>query len=437
MFLLVSPRASPPKDKIKTEFPSFNQDYPPPVGQTGVFELSQDYPETFDTTEKPPWATINFKTQYKEYMQAVLRYCLEGNVDSDFIAQNNKIRKWYHAPWLHYGLNGREYHHGLTRERPVPIHELHTSQDVWLENWAIGFYNAPGGVTIDKVWQTDSTPDLKLADFSEGTVSFKLLFTAGSVDKVPFLKGTKEWTANIYPCNPDIGTPDEKAACKSKRVDSTVRLLQVDIAVKDKNAAETGWVFGTFVYDGSQPGSDVWAKLVPVGLMWGDDSKADTLINKEGSFINPDLRQTALNPYLIFKPGTDYGAQAYMSHHGLGGRLNGPVDNPISSCISCHSKAAITNKGLAAPMGAFGLTRKTFTKQAFEKYFSTIKGESGELKIDATTYNKLDYSLQFTAGVRNFYQAKIDEKKKSLRLHNIPDTIQDLPEVTRNGLISK
>ena len=47
----------------------------------------------------------------------VLAYCLEGNTGIDFKVQNNTVRHWYHAPWLHYGANGREWHHGLTGER--------------------------------------------------------------------------------------------------------------------------------------------------------------------------------------------------------------------------------------------------------------------------------------------------------------------------------
>jgi hypothetical protein len=429
------------KEQIHTfdvTFPSFSPDFPPPAGEKNVFSLSQDYPDTFNRSEKYPWETIDFKTDFRSYMQAVLNYCLEGNVEVDFDVQRNSVRKWYHAPWLHYGLNGREYHHGLTRERAVPPFELHKQQDVGLENWAIGFYNQPGGYSIGKVWKTDSIPNLKMADFPEGTVSFKLLFTTGTANQVPYLKGTKEWAANIYPCSPDLGSAEERAKCKQRRIDSSVRLLQIDIAVKDKRAGETGWVFGTFIYDASNNGKNLWENIVPVGLMWGDDSQIDTMINREGAFVNPYLKQTYLNEKLIATSEMALGNKAYMTHHGLGGRLNGPVDNPISSCISCHSKSAVTSFGSPAPMANFKLTRKTFTKGEFRKYFATIGGGAGILTIDSTQYHKLDYSLQLSAGIRNFYQSKIDIKKAEMKKNNpnlAPEAyIEDLPEVTRDGL---
>jgi hypothetical protein len=51
-----------------------------------------------------------------------------------------------------------------------------------------------------------------------------------------------------------------------------VRLLQIDVAVKDNRAAgTTGWVFGTFNYNSAAPGSTAWQRMIPIGLMWGND----------------------------------------------------------------------------------------------------------------------------------------------------------------------
>ncbi len=36
---------------------------------------------------------------------------------------------------------GREFIHGLTRERVTRKKELHPNQTVALSNWAVGFYN--------------------------------------------------------------------------------------------------------------------------------------------------------------------------------------------------------------------------------------------------------------------------------------------------------
>ena len=432
LFLIFSCEFTKETKKVKNKFPSYNSSFPPPSNEKEIFALSQDYPDTFSLDEKYPWANIDFKSDYKKYMKSVLNYCLEGNIDTDFKVQNNKIRKWYHAPWLDYGLNGREYHHGLTRERPVPPKELSVGQDIWLENWAIGFYNAPGGYTIGKVWNTDTIPSVVLANFPEGTVAFKLLFTSSPVVKLPFLIGTKEWVANIYKCNPQLDT-----TCAKVRNDDVLRLLQIDIAVKDKRAGTTGWVFGTFVYDASQRGTSVWEKIIPVGLMWGDDSKVDTLLHKEGAFLNASLKETILNPYLL--PSTNAPKnRTFLSHHGLGGRLNGPVDNPISSCISCHSKAAIMANGFPAPLADFSLNRQNFTSDAFNKFFSEIEGGIGKIDYDNKTFDKLDYSLQLAAGIRNFYQAKHDTINKSNlnklnKFNNISKFIKKLPEVSRGN----
>ena len=59
------------------------------------------------------------------YAIAVRDYVFEGNirggdVDGDFDLFANSIgRDWFHAPWQHWGGNGREGYHGLIREGPL------------------------------------------------------------------------------------------------------------------------------------------------------------------------------------------------------------------------------------------------------------------------------------------------------------------------------
>jgi hypothetical protein len=401
------------------------------LGTRETFALRQDYPATYNASEIYPWASIDFKREPERYMGAVLMYCLEGNVDVDFKVQNNKLRNWYHAPWLHDDGretgNGREYWHGLTRERASLPGEIHMKQDTELENWAIGFYNEPGGYTVGRVWPNDSAPVPSQSTFPEGTVSFKLLFTSGTVEKVPFLAGTKEWKANIYPCNPRNPVPSCPDA--KKRVDQTVRLLQIDIAIKDKNASETGWVFGTFIYDASHTGNSVWERMVPVGLSWGDDPGVKSMIHTEGAFHNPDLRQSYLNQSLIEAKGRTYTNEAYMRHHGLGGRLNGPVDNPISSCISCHGRAAVTQVGEPMTQGNFALTRSTFSEPDFDRYFSTIQGGSNPISEGNKHFITLDYSLQLATGIRNYHNS-LSKNNSKLNTESV------LPEVNRGEKLS-
>jgi len=174
-----------------------------PSGWTGhVFQLSKDYPTTLPIERNKPWLKYDFKTQPKEYMNAVLQYFVEGNVEANWVVQNNKIRKWYHAPSMSWQPAnrpyGREFINGLTRERNSSPNELYPSQTNVIQNWAVGFYNPIGAYTFGQVWA--DTNNLKIDDvsFPEGTVTAKLLFTSASLTEVPYLNGSLEWQANIH-----------------------------------------------------------------------------------------------------------------------------------------------------------------------------------------------------------------------------------------------
>ena len=342
-------------------FPSSND--PIPTGWTGpVFKLRQDYPATKPAAGPKPWKSFSFKTQPVEYLQSVLSYCEEGNVAVDWQLEKNTVRNWYHAPWLHTTANGREFVHGLTGERSSRKHELAPTQTGPFANWAVGFYNAPGGYAIGRVWKNPNAPKPSAAVFPDGTVACKLLFTTASVAQVPYLKNSFAWQANASTTS---GGP---------RSIQTVRLLQVDVAVRDSRASSTtGWVFGTFVYDGNAAGATPWDRLVPVGLMWGNDPT----VTEATKTATTQLKQTFINP-----------AVGPPQHLGRAGRLNGPVDNPKSSCLSCHSTAewqAMSNVLPAAsdPMRWFRNIKAT---QAFD---------SGQ--------RSLGYSLQVALGLERFH----------------------------------
>jgi len=165
--------------------------YSPPPGWNSaagdpVFVLSQDYPTTDPSLSlEQPWKAIDFHQQPAAYMQAVIDYCYQGNVEVEFRGQDNATRKWYHAPWLHPGTNGREFAHGLTGERLSRARELAATQSSTFHNFAVGLYNAAGGYAIGRVWADPNHPDASKAVFPEGTVAFKLLFTMAAKDQVP------------------------------------------------------------------------------------------------------------------------------------------------------------------------------------------------------------------------------------------------------------
>ena len=358
---------------------------PPTSGWTGpVFRLSQDYPAKAPAPEIPPWSTIDFRTHPLDYARTVLRYGLEGNDAVDWAGQDNKVRKWYHAPWLHYGRNGREFIHGLTHERVSEPGELGPAQTARAQNWAVGLYNAPGGYVVGQVWKDPNAPNPSAARFPNGTVSIKLLFTHASVDQAPYLRNAKEWDAYIYR---DIVTPTNP---RLPRVVAKLRLLQIDIAVRDTRAdATTGWVFGTFVYNGDAHGATVWERMIPVGLSWGNDPAVTAADINRGA---KKLVESSINTRSDLPL---FSVQAPRQHLGWAGRLNGPVDNPMSSCLSCHSTAQwptlspILPPSSAPPGGP-----------AWMRWFRNVK--TGEA-FDSGAVS-LDYSLQLGSGIANFFE---------------------------------
>lgn len=353
----------------------------PPPGYTGpVFKLSQDYPKTMPAEEQVPWAKYDFKTQMPEYMNAVLNYIMEGNVEVGFAGQNNTARKWYHAPWLHYGTSGREYAHGLTMERNSRPGELSHSQSKQYQNWGVGLYNERGAYTLGQVWRDPENPNPDNVRFPEGSVSFKLLFTEAPVSEVPYLKGSPEITANIYKESASPMPPEMPKALKQ------VRLLQIDVAVKDSRS-DTGWVLGTYVYDSKSNADSPWKRVKPVGLAWGSDPD----ITRMKQYLGEKLKEQVLNNDPDLPP----------QHLGWGGRLNGPVDNPKSSCMSCHSRAEWPLREVLPPKTA------EYDSKEFMSWFANVRG--GEAYTPGS--KSLDYSLQLAEGLKKYSEWKAEKEK--------------------------
>jgi hypothetical protein len=157
-----------------------------------------------------------------------------------------------------------------------------------------------------------------------------------------------------------------------------LRLLQVDVAIRDPRASTTGWVFGTFIYDGRVAGNDPYKKLRPVGVMWGNDPSLGPNEYQHGA--RP--KQTRLNP----------ATRGIMQHYGWLGRLDGPVDNPKSSCLSCHSTA---QTGMPAPM-----VPPTGTPEGSAAWMNWFRNIAPPQTFSAGTVS-LDYSLQMASGLQN------------------------------------
>lgn len=112
--------------------------------------------------------------------------------------------------------------------------------------------------------------------FEPGGMAFKLVVADASEEEIPTLKGAPHWEvvrhASIRKeCNinwksilqviaqqEDNGVPifEQNPNVLRNNHTSTVRLLQLDFAIRDVRAP-VGWVFGTFMYDGTRTDRDV------------------------------------------------------------------------------------------------------------------------------------------------------------------------------------
>lgn len=376
-------------------FPDFG--YAPPSTYKGpLFQLSQDYPQQppsgplpafFQKLPKP--LSNNFEA-WRGYADAVKAYCLEGNVESDWYVQNNKVRRWYHAPWQHYGPLGREGVHGLTKEAQIQVKQLAPTQLTTGQTFAVGIYNDVGAYTFGQVWKDPQNPDpsftTKPNTFRDGTVVCKALFADVDLSQVPFLQNPVLWNAWV--------TNSFKSA---DRAFKQVALIQMDFAVRDSRVPGTGWIFGTFQYNGAVSGKPGWQNLVPVGVMFGNDPQntGDDYTNKQPTQtrINPRILQSAINANVKELPPT---------HLGWNGRLNGPVDNPISSCMSCHMTAESPQLSPMNPTFQAADKVPPVGSKEWMRWFQNIPaGQPFDAAAKST-----DYSLQLAGGIANFYDWK-------------------------------
>ena len=295
--------------------------------------------------------------------------------DGGSVTAAQRNQKWYPAPRMFYGPTNapgsREAAHGMTLERTVRVGELGDNTETF-RNYAVAYYDARGGRVFQRLWNVNEpgvdTPRLNRMRFTNHSFVYKLLFSAAPPDAFPrdLLDGALE--LDILP-NPD-GEP------------VSVRLMQIDIAVKDSRAGATGWYFATYAYDRDLPGNSPWRKMAPVGLMWGNDPGGPPI---EQSWINPDAPDYAL------------------AHLGVDGRLNGPVDNPASACMSCHATAQAPVVASMLPTGACAQSRREdwFRNLSGSTAFGRRQNSGGSCLTSASGLDltAADYSLQMAETV--------------------------------------
>lgn len=295
--------------------------------------------------------------------------------DGGSVPASQRNQKWYPAPRMFYGSTEapgtREAAHGMTLERTVRVGELGGNTRAF-QNYAVAYYDARGGRIFQRLWNVNEpgvdTPRLDRMRFANHSFVYKLLFSAAPANAFPedILDGAL--ALDIVPARDDDPV--------------RVRLMQIDIAVKDTRAGATGWYFATYAYDRDLPGTSPWRKMAPVGLMWGNDPDAPPI---EESWINPDAPQYALD------------------HLGVDGRLNGPVDNPASACMSCHSTAQAPVVASMLPTGACASSRRAdwFRNLSGSTAFGRRQNSGGSCLTSSAglDLNAADYSLQMAETV--------------------------------------
>lgn len=355
---------------------------PPKNPTTPVFKLSKNYP--FSIPEKCadcPWldVKVNFTPSFSNpkspkwhgenwdvYLQTILDYVKQDqdpNLANE-VGWKVKVKgktRWFNVPWMAYDPTaGREYVHGTTNERTATLSDLVNNSPHALatfagesdackrdypwgfESWSVGYYNEYGGYALGRAIPATGIPQMSEymgspipagLPFPTGTVVVKILTSNVPPECVPFLKDSPAWQIDRHKL-----TAKEGYSCD--RDVQVSHVVQVDVAVVDPRSP-TRWVYGTFAYDGQVPGNTFWDHLVPVGLQWGSDPWTFPAVPESSSL---PLQQSAIN--------TDI--QTFQ-HLGCKDRLAGPVDNPASSCTSCHTSAyaaphyAINAMGINVP----------------------------------------------------------------------------------------
>jgi len=107
--------------------------------------------------------------------------------------------------------------------------------------------------------------------------------------------------------------------------------------------------------------------------MWGNDPSLTPAAFASGA---RPVESVIINPVI-----------GVRQHLGWLRRLNGPIDNPVSACLSCHSTAQRVDISSAVPTGSDARRMRWFRNIKAGDPFDT--GQVG-----------LDYSLQLSLGIR-------------------------------------
>lgn len=376
-----------------------------------LFQLSQEYPTEVPAAPKGGygWEKVDFQKAPMLYMKNVLDYCWEGMDSASFVAQNNPIRKWYHAPMLDYGYDGREFVHGLVMDRTSFPDALSLKQKEKVRNYSVTYYNAEAAYTIGQVWCDPSKPEPSKAQFPVGSVWFTLKFTTADTALVPSLFNPMEWEAYV---ETDVDQPIGPKSLKK------VRLHQVDFGVRTnaKNAVN-GWIFGVYVFEGHLQGS-IKDKLVPLGLQWGNNPGLTPAKIREGEPVTETWVNTkAWNQ--------DNPQSSLVQNIGWGYRLQGPIGNRDGSIMSEHMTAGWP-MATAVPAKGIPIDSVLFWHRNLP---AGTPFEAGQVS--------LDYNLELVAGMRNLAMEGGDSLMMQDRINELTESLGFRPKTAGDDQVSE
>ncbi|KAF4340262.1 hypothetical protein FBEOM_5773 [Fusarium beomiforme] len=384
--------------------------------------------------KRAPWLKIDYEKHPKDYAKKIREYCFEGNVNTGFRLNENPVRDWYHAPWMHYrdpnsNCTEREPINGFTFERATPAGEFAATQTKPLQNWAIGFYNATGATVFGNMWKDPANPDFSQnKEFPVGTCVFKILLNDSTEEsgQMPIQDGA--------PVMHGVISKTTKNGRDRNKHASPLRLIQVDFAVVDKRSP-IGWVFGTFMYNKNHSAKDPWDKLTLVGLQWGNDPWLTDEVYKE-----TEGKAKPRECYISDEAETIRIQQGgKRPFWGWNGRMNGPADNYISACASCHSTSTshpmYNGKVINGVKQTYGMVppltmekspqeKEPYTMSDVMVYFRNVMGgvpfDEGVNPKNPDEYDpsykskvkSADYSLQLQVGWANYKKWKEDNESK-------------------------
>ncbi|KAI9459777.1 hypothetical protein HD554DRAFT_1611545 [Boletus coccyginus] len=304
-----------------------------------AWKIKNDYPRSSDAAphDSKPWLDVNFKTPdgAEKYCNLVKQYIFEGNTKNDFIVQHNDVRKWFHAPWLHYGDRGREPINGLVFGGFLEPGYLAKKQSKYTQGWLCSYFNWEAATILGDMWADPNNPkwDNHLK-FPPGSVICENIFCDIEDEEVPIAKGSPEVYACIGKLPDDPSKAETPLRPDGEGIYTRLRLLQVDFAARDCRSP-IGWVFGTFACDGRKGATDPWDNVFPIGVQYGNDP--DVLQKEYDQGRRP--MQLWKNPAAFDLLKELEGNRPWLGWHE---RLDGLADDFMGTCTSCHATAQLS-----------------------------------------------------------------------------------------------